>query len=62
MKQGLYQEALEEHRPEMDDLYPGGWYFIHDNHSSHVASEKWMEDQGFGHVVFPTYSPDLNPL
>ena len=27
MKQGLYQEVLEEHRPEMD-LYPGGWYLF----------------------------------
>lgn len=58
----VYQELLEEHREELDALYPRGWYFIHDNHKSHKACEKWMEDEGFGRVVFPTYSPDLTPL
>jgi len=58
----VYQGLLEEHRQELDALYPNGWYFVHDNHRSHKACEQWMENQGFGHVVFPTYSPDLNPI
>ena len=57
-----YQKVLEEHRPELDDLYPEGWYFVHDNLPSHSACETWMEEQGFGRLVFPTYSPDLTPL
>ncbi len=46
----------------MEDLYPEGFYFIHDNHKSHEAVEGWMENEEFGQVPFPTYSPDLNPI
>ena len=60
LKKDLYQEILEEYRTELDDLYPRGWYFAHDQHKFHLASEKWMQNQEFGRVVFPTYSPDLN--
>ena len=62
MNAGIYQKILNEHREELDALYPKGWYFAHDNLSSHSACEEWMEDEGFGRVLFPTYSPDLSPI
>jgi len=55
----VYWDALVEHREEMDELYPEGWYFIHDNHRAHEAVKEQMEEEEFGHIPFPTYSPDL---
>ena len=62
MKMERYKKCLEESCPIIDDLYPEGWYLVHDNSTTHSASEQWMKDQGFGQVVFPTYSPDLTPI
>jgi len=62
IKGPIYQNILAEHREEMDTLYPGGFYFIHDRLPSHTSCEGWMMEEEFGQVLFPTYSPDLNPM
>lgn len=61
-KASVYQGIIDEHLLEMDDLYPEGFYFQHDNHKTHTASENWLNDQDVVPLQFPTYSPDLNPI
>ena len=57
-----YQDILDAHVSEMEELYPDGFNFQHDNHPAHRASEGWIEDVGLEQVQFPPYSPDLNPI
>ena len=57
-----YQAILEEHKEEMDQLFPEGYYFQQDNLSVHTAAEGWMQEKGYDIVNFPTYSPDLTPI
>ena len=46
----------------MDELYPNGYLYQHDNSSVHVAAEDDMKRQKFKFMEFPTYSPDLSPI
>ena len=57
-----YESILDKHKKEMDDLYPEGYYFLHDNSQVHVSTENWMKGQNFNLIKFPTYSPDLSPI
>ena len=57
----LYQDILEEHLSEMEDLYSEDFIFQHDNLPARLPVEDWIEEQGMERVVFPTYSPDLTP-
>jgi len=57
-----YMEILEEHKDEMDDLFPDGFLFQHDNYSVHMSAEEEMKRQNFNMLNFPTYSPDLSPI
>ena len=56
----VYQPILERHMPEMQELYPDGYSFIHDNHQAHAAVEAWMRNNHLEQEPFPSYSPDLN--
>lgn len=60
LKGSTYQTILEKHIPEMDGLYPDGFFFVHDNHQSHKAVEGWMANHNLERIKFPNYSPDLN--
>ena len=62
LKAPLYQTTLEKHRMEMDELYPEGYYFVQDNHPAHQPLETWLDENEFGRILFPSYSPDLNPM
>jgi transposase len=53
---------LEEHKDEMDQLFPNGYYFQQDNLRVHTSSEDWMKKQGFDILPYPSYSPDLSPI
>jgi len=56
-----YCDILEEHKLEMDQIFPRGYEFQHENLPTHLAAEDWMTRQHFKIVNFPTYSPDLSP-
>lgn len=62
LNKDLYEEIIEEHKGEMDDLFPDGYHFQHDNLKLHIAAERRGEELGLEFVDFPTYSPDLNPI
>ncbi len=57
-----YEEILQEHKEEMDELFPKGYNFQHDNLKAHTSAENWMKGQGFKILDFPTYSPVLSPI
>jgi len=57
-----YEAILNDHQEEMDQLYPDGYHFIHDNLRAHTSAEEWMKSAQFDIVKFPTYSPDLSPI
>jgi len=57
-----YEKIVQEHKQEMDELYPRGYLFMHDHLPLHDAVEPELERHGLNFVDFPTYSPDLNPL
>lgn len=56
----VYESIIEKHLPEMDEIYPDGYYFMHDNHKAHTYVEDWMEENDMALHRFPPYSPDLN--
>lgn len=62
LKSDRYENILEEHKEEMDELYPRGYDYHHDNPYVHTAAEEWMLGQHFKIGNFPTYSPDLTPI
>jgi len=62
LDQHEYQRILEEHIPEMEEIFPDGFLFQDDNHPSHRAIRSWMEEKGLERVDFPSYSPDLTPI
>ena len=62
LRSSLYQTILEKRRTEMDEIYPEGFYFVQDNHPVHQASENWLDENEFGRILFPDYSPDLTPM
>jgi len=62
LKADTYLKIVEEHKHEMDELYPNGYLYQHDNSSVHVAAEDDMKRQKFKFMEFPTYSPDLSPI
>jgi len=62
LNKDVYWDILGAHRDDMEELYLKEFYFTHDNQRSHLAVEDKMQEEGFGQVPFPTYSPDLNPI
>ena len=44
----------------MEEIYPNGFSFVHDNLRVHTSTEDWAKNNGFDILKFPTYSPDLN--
>jgi len=62
LKADTYETILTTHKEEMDLLYPDGYFYQHDNLSSHTAAEDWMRRARFNIVHFPSYSPDLSPI
>jgi len=58
----LYEDILDEHIMEMEELYPEGFYFQQDRSSVHQYAEGWIEDHGLERLTYPTYSPDLSPI
>ena len=59
---GLYEKVVKKHIPEMQEIYPNNFSFVHDNSSIHSAAEKELKKHGLSLVKFPSYSPDLNPI
>ena len=57
-----YKMILEEHLPEIEDLYSEEFIFQHDNLPAHKPLENWIENQGLERVDFPAYSADLSPI
>jgi len=57
-----YEDIIDEHIPEMEQLYPEGFYFQHDNSSVHQSAEGWMDEIDLERLIFPSYSPDLTPI
>jgi len=55
-------KTLEEYLPEMNQLYPQGFRFIHDNNRVHQSLEPWAMENGYDILDFPTYSADLNSI
>ena len=62
LKAGVYEGIIKSHLEEMDQIYPEGYYFQHDNSSVHKAAEKEATKMGLEILDFPTYSPDLSPI
>ncbi|HRN71343.1 MAG TPA: IS630 family transposase [Candidatus Woesebacteria bacterium] len=58
----LYIDIVTEHIQEMQELYPRGFLFQHDNLSAHKKAEVDLKRHGLNFVKFPTYSPDLSPI
>ena len=58
LKTERYEAILEGHKKEMDELYPVGQYFQHDNSKARKAAEAWMTGQGFDILDFSSCSPD----
>jgi len=58
----LYQDIVTSHISEMEDLYPGGFIFQHDNYGAHKYAEPELKGHGLNIVKFPSYSPDLSPI
>jgi transposase len=58
----LYEEIVQEHQEEMEDLYPEGFKYQHDNLKLHLTAEPELISQGFDIIKYPRYSPDLSPI
>ena len=57
-----YEDIIDEHIPEMEQLYPEGFYFQHDNSSVHQSAEGWMDEIDLERLIFNSYSPYLTPI
>jgi len=57
-----YCDILQAGIPEMERLYPEGFYFQQDNHPAHKLNEEWQAENDLRPIHFPIYSPDLNPI
>ena len=57
-----FRKTIEQHKPEMEALYPDGeFYFIQDNLSAHRMNEEWLiKQQKLKLIKWPRRSPDLN--
>lgn len=62
LKGSAYKEIVDEHIMELEELYPEGYYYQHDNHPCHKSAEGWMRDSEIEQIPFPSYSPDLTPI
>ncbi len=58
----LYENILEEHLPEMEELYSEDFFLQHDNLPAHKSAEEWIENEGLERVDFPSYSADWSPI
>ena len=43
---------LEEHKDELDELNPGGYFFQHDKLKVYQSAEDWMKRQKFNLMSF----------
>ena len=57
-----YQNILGRHIQEMNNLYPTGFFFIHDNHQSHTYAHDYLKNMNLERIKLPSYSPDLNVI
>ncbi len=48
----LYENILEEHLPEMEELYSEDFILQHDNLPAHKSAEEWIENEGLERVDF----------
>uniref|UniRef100_A0A9J8B3Q1 Transposase n=1 Tax=Cyprinus carpio carpio TaxID=630221 RepID=A0A9J8B3Q1_CYPCA len=67
MNSTVYQGVLEEHNflPSARTLKMGhGWVFQHDNDPKHTANatKEWLKMKHIKVMVWPSQSPDLNPI
>ena len=53
LKGPTYQNILGRHIQEMEDLYPTGFFFIHDNHQSHTSVHGYMENMNLERIKLP---------
>lgn len=58
----VYLECLKAHLPPL--MEGGNKIFMHDNASIHTAGivSDWLREKGYRVMVWPPYSPDLNPI
>ncbi len=56
-----YVNVLEEH---LQSVMNADSIFMHDNAPIHTARlvKNWLEEQAFEVMIWPPYSPDLNPI
>ena len=59
LNNSLYQEIVEKHREEMENLYQQDFCYQHDKHPFHLTFEVFDEDEDVEIIDFPTYSPIL---
>jgi transposase len=62
LKRPVYQNIVNKHKKEMEELFPDGFYYIHDNHPTHKSVHGWMENNNLERIELPSYSPDLNVI
>ena len=62
LKASKYEDIVEEHITEMEELYPEGFYFLHDNSQVHKSAEDRLNEIGLERLDFPCYSPVLTPI
>jgi len=59
MNASLYQEVVQEHMQEMEELYPRGFSFMHDILSVHTASEPDLKKQGLNFIKPPVLQTSI---
>lgn len=62
LKGDYYIQILEENISEMEELYPEGFTFQHDNGPPHLPAREFIEDNFDEVLDWPPYSPDLSPI
>ena len=58
----LYQRILNAHKQEMEEVYPNGFYYLHDNLPFHQSVHGWMDNNNLERIKLPNSSPDLNVI
>lgn len=65
MKSPLYCDILEQHMlPHAHNKMADDWLFQQDNDPKHQSklAKNWMVDHSVSKIVWPSQSPDLNPI
>lgn len=61
MNGNLFRQVIEQHKVEMESIFPGEFYLVQDNHPTHRMNEEWIvSDQNLRLIKLPKRSPDLN--